>query len=339
MSSLIVPIALIDEVKPHPNADRLEVAVINGWQVVVGRGAYQPGDTVVYVPPDAVVPVEWSDRWGVTKYLSNGRVRCAKLRGEPSFGFTVAASELPEGIGQFDIDRNVADVFGITKYEPPFRASAGDAAPDHPLFVKYTDIENIRHFPSVIHGGEEVVATEKIHGTNARIGLIEGELMAGSHRLRRARPADLATSHYWFPLTVPGVELLLNDFGRQHNQVILYGEVYGRVQSLHYGIENGVAFRAFDLLVDGRYLDHDDFTRSCARYGVPIAPLVYRGPFDMAVVRRMSEGRTLAGGDHYREGVVVHPVRERHDERVGRVILKYGSDTYLLSGKDEPVAP
>ena len=84
MSSLIVPIAAIDAVMPHPNADRLEIAVIKGWQVIVSKGTYQPGDRVIYVPPDAVVPVAWSDQWNVTKYLQKGRVRCARLRGEPS---------------------------------------------------------------------------------------------------------------------------------------------------------------------------------------------------------------------------------------------------------------
>lgn len=332
MSSLIVPIAEIDAIKAHPNADRLEIAVIKGWQVIVGKGTYQPGDSVVYVPPDAVVPVEWSDRWDVTKYLSKGRVRCAKLRGEPSFGFTVSTDHLPFPL---PVGENVADFFGITKYEPPFKPSTEDAAPEHPLFSKYTDIENLRHFPDVLQAGEEVVATEKIHGGNVRIGAIDGEIMAGSHRLRRKRPDDLASSLYWFPLTLPGVESLLTALGADHKQVILYGEVYGRVQSLHYGIENGVAFRAFDLLVDGKYLDWDTLVALCGHHGVPTVPVVYQGPFSLDQVKADSEGKTLVGGTHYREGVVVHPVIERHDERVGRVILKYVSDTYLLGGKDE----
>lgn len=336
MSSLIVPIASIDAVKAHPNADRLEIAVIKGWQVIVGKGTYQPGDMVVYVPPDAVVPVEWSDRWDVTKYLSKGRVRCAKLRGEPSFGFTAPVSDLPEDVSQIDIDRNVADLFGITKYEPPFKANVEDAAPDHYLFVKYTEIENLRHFPDVLLPGEDVVITEKIHGGNVRVGSIDGELMAGSHRLRRKRPENLASSLYWFPLTLPGVAELLAAMGADYKQVILYGEVYGRVQSLHYGIENGVAFRAFDLLVDGKYLDWDTFVALCSYHDVPMVPVVAQGAVGLDQIKRHSEGHTLiVGGTHYREGVVVHPTIERHDERTGRVILKMISDTYLLGGKDE----
>lgn len=338
MSTLIVPIAEIDAVKAHPNADRLEIAVIKGWQVIVGKGTYQPGDRVIYVPPDAVVPAEWSDRWNVTKYLSNGRVRCTKLRGEPSFGFTAPINDLPEHIDQWDTDLNVADLFGITKYDPPVKVTAGDAMPDHALFVKYTDIENLRHFPNVLTEGEPVVMTEKIHGTNVRIGVIEGEVMAGSHRLRRARPENPATSHYWFPLTILGVEQLLHDLGQRHKQVILYGETYGRVQALHYGIENGVSFRAFDLLVDGRYLDWEDFRALCDQYAIPTVPVVHAGAFSLESAKAHSEGGTLVGGSHYREGVVVKPYQERTDPAVGRVVLKYVSDTYLLGGKDDPSA-
>jgi len=35
-------------------------------------------------------------------------------------------------------------------------------------------------------------------------------------------------------------------------------------------------------------------------------------------------------GDHIREGVVVKPVKERWNERVGRVIMKYIGEEYEL---------
>lgn len=336
MSSLIVPIALIDDVRAHPNAERLEIAVIKGWQVVVGKGTYKPGDKVVYVPPDAVVPVEWSDRWDVTRYLSNGRVRCAKLRGEPSFGFAVSTAHLPEDGGPWDADANVAEAFGITKYEPPFAPQAEDAAPSHALFPAYTEIENMRNFPTVLRDGEEVVFTEKIHGTNARVGIVNGEPMGGSRGVRRKRPDDPASSLYWFPFTLLGVDALLQSLAARHRQVVLFGETYGKVQRLRYGLDKGVAFRAFDLLVDGRYLDWDRFTEVCVSFDVPTVPVVYRGPFTLDRAKAASEGHTLVSGSHYREGVVCHPVVERDDPRIGRVILKYVSDTYLLGGKDEP---
>jgi RNA ligase (TIGR02306 family) len=329
MSSLIVEICRIEKILPHPNADKLELAHIKGWQVVIGKDLYQPGQLVTYVPIDSLLPAPLSDRLGVTKYLSSGRVRCAKLRGEPSFGllFPREDESLAEGT-------DVAARYGITKYLPPVRPSAGDAAPESQLFASYTSIENLRNFPGVFVDGEPVLITEKIHGTNCRVGLVEGEWMAGSKDIRRTRPSDeaLSNSTYWFPTTVPGVKALVEELGRDHRQVVLFGEVYGsKIQSLAYGKVGQFGFTAFDLLVDGRYLDSEDFEARCDRHGVPRVPALFRGPFALDQVKALSVGDTTLGAKHIREGVVVKPQKERSDPKVGRVIMKYIGDDYLLS--------
>ena len=327
MSTLIVEVCRIEKVLPHANADALELAQIKGWQCVIPKGRYLADDLVTYIPIDAVIPLEHSDRWGFTKYLSSGRVRCAKLRGEPSFGVIVDREDKAwaEGV-------DVKDYYGITKYIPPVKMSAGDAAPPHPLFGEYTDVENLRNFPSVFMAGEEVVVTEKIHGTNCRIGLIEGEWMAGSMSVRRVRPERLTDSIYWQPMEMPGVQTLLESLGQSARQAILFGEIFGsRVQNLNYGQIGVLGFRAFDLLVEGKYLDTDLFLAACAEFGVPTVPVLYRGPYALETVKALSEGATTLEADHIREGVVVRPFRERTDPKVGRVCLKYIGDPYLFA--------
>jgi RNA ligase (TIGR02306 family) len=328
MSSLIVEVCQIDKVLAHPNADVLELAHVKGWQCVVPKGRYVAGSVVTYIPIDSVLPIGLSDRLNITKYLSKQRVRCAKLRGEPSFGVIMDVEDpaWPPGL-------DVRERYGITKYEPPIRAGVSDAEPDHPLFTSYTDIENMRNFPVVIQDGEEVVATEKIHGTNCRVGLVDDSLMvAGSKGVRRKRPDDekIATDLYWFPWSLTPVNSLVKSFSPAR-QVILFGEVYGKVQSLRYGV-SGIAFRAFDLVVDGKYLDYDEFVTACQTHGVETVPLVYRGPFSLDAVKAVAAGNsTMPGAEHIREGVVVRPVRERSDPKTGRVILKYINDDYLFA--------
>lgn len=318
----------IERVLPHGNADALELAQIKGWQCVIPKGRYLAGDLVTYVPIDSIIPVEHSDRWGITKYLSNGRVRCARLRGEPSFGVIVDRDDKAWAEGL-----DVKDFYGITKYVPPIRLNAGDAAPSHALFVEYTDVENLRNFPDVLREGEEVVATEKIHGTNARLGMIEGELMAGSMSVRRLRPEVLEGSVYWGPLAIDGVRALIESLGQDHRQVILFGEVFGsKIQNLGYGQEKGtLGFRAFDLMLDGKYVSVDRFADLCAEFDVPAVPVLYRGRYDLSVIKTHSEGNTTLGSDHIREGVVVKPVVERVDPKVGRVCLKYIGNQYLFA--------
>jgi RNA ligase (TIGR02306 family) len=347
MAECIVEVCRIERVFPHPNADALELAHIKGWQCVVPIGRYRAGDLVTYVPIDSMIPLEHADRWGITRYLSvksveadmpmpvaAGRVRCARLRGEPSFGVIVDLEDRAWAEGQ-----DVKAHYGIFKYVPPLKPTAGDAEPPHPLFVEYTDVENLRNFPDVLEEGEEVVVTEKIHGTNCRVGLIEGELMAGSMSVRRKRPErdeQMGASTYWFPLTVPGVRELVETLGAERRQLILFGEVYGsKVQDLHYGCKGSLGFRAFDILADGKYLDAEEFLEACRRFGVETAPVVWGGPYAMPKVQELSRGNTMLGDGHIREGVVVKPLRERTHPKVGRVILKYIGDQYLLSKSAE----
>jgi RNA ligase (TIGR02306 family) len=345
MSSVIANVVEIEEVHPHPNADRLFLARIKGWQAVIrkredGSPEFAPGERVVFIPPDSTLPREMAERLGVVGYLSERTnaegdrelvVRQVRLRGEPSFGLVVRPDDPSWPVGT-----DVREHYGIGKFRPPVRFSAGDSEANHPLFQRYTEIENLRNFPDVFAPGEEVLVTEKIHGTNARIGWVEGALLAGSHGLQRKRPEPeaMATNTYWFPATLEPVRSLLDELRREHAVAILYGEIYGsRVQNLHYGRRDGLGFAAFDVLVGEHYLDWDDFAALCARHGVSPVPLLAREPFSLARVAELSRGQTTLPDQHIREGVVVRPAAERFDPQVGRAILKYLSDDYLLNDK------
>jgi RNA ligase (TIGR02306 family) len=345
MSSVIADVVEVDSVAPHPNADRLMLARIKGWQAVIrkredGSPEFAPGERVVFIPPESTLPRDMAESLGVTSYLAERTnaegqrelvVRQVRLRGEPSFGLVVRPADPAWPVGT-----DVREHYGIGKYRPPVKFSAGDAEPAHPLFQRYTDIENLRHFPDVLAPGEQVVVSEKIHGTNARIGWVEGTLLAGSHGLQRRRPEpeQMAANTYWFPATLEPVRSLLDELRQSGPAVILYGEIYGaRVQSLHYGRREGLGFAAFDVLVGEHYLDHDAFVALCGRHGVATVPVLERGPFSLERVAALSRGQTALPGRHIREGVVVRPIVERFDPRIGRVILKYLSDDYLLDDK------
>ncbi len=341
MSTIKVEVTTIDDVRPHSNADTLELATIGGWQVCVKKGVYRDGDPVVYFEQDTVLPREIADRMGVTQYLSEKTnidgervlvIRRVRLRGEPSFGLVVS----PEP--GMEVGQEVADFYGAVKFYPPVKLLAGDSDTNDPRFPTYTEMENMRSYPRVIAEGEEVVASEKIHGTNCRVGFVvdDGErvLMAGSRALRRKRPESdeaMRRSTYWYPHLLPGVVSLLGDlWSRGYQQAILFGEVYGRgIQAYTYG-QNTLAFRAFDVMVEGAYWNYDDFEQLCRQHGVETVPVVYRGPFSLPVIKQLSEGPSLVGGSHGREGVVVKPASERTDPTIGRVILKYIGDAYLF---------
>lgn len=339
--SLIVPVVTVRNARPHPNADKLDLVEVLGYQMVTGKGRWQDGMLAVYFPADTVLPDEWVDKFNVRPYVGSGnRIKRARLRGEPSFGLIVEPADPSWQEGQ-----NVADHYGATQYRPPLRQgndAVGFAPYDNeidPLFDKYTDIEDGRLLYDKFLPGEEVVVSEKIHGRNCRVGIVDGQVVAGSMTARRERPADVGSDMFWGPWADARVEALLTDLARAYKVVILYGEVYGPgVQSMNYGVRDGRGFRAFDICVDGRYLDFDGFARACDMHGVPRVPVLYRGPFDLAAVKGLANGQTTLGGDHIREGVVVRTSTERRDPTIGRMVLKIIGDEFDLSKHKEKEA-
>lgn len=395
-TEVFVPVVIIEDVRVHPNAEKLELATVLGYQIVIPKGKYKNGDKLIYFPPDTLLPAKWADLWNVRTYLKGAnkeRVGSINLRHQVSHGLLI---DFPQD-QNWEVGDNVAEFFGATKYEPPVRVTCGDAAPDDPLFPKYMDIKNLRHYPHVFNDGEMVSATEKTHGTNSRAGICDGIEKAGSMEIPRKLPCryylkkDIAPeivsalgdcfdqlpelldmtiklngdvraklheagikrdelydavqctlddkmlelNTYWFPWTIPAVKnLLYGEYAKRNaKQVIIFGEVYGRAiqKKFNYGAIDKLGYRAFDLIIDGRYLGVDEFRQVCSDYGVEMMPEVYRGPYDIETIRKLAEGKTQIGGDHIKEGLVVKSLSDRVDSRLGRLCFKYVSDTFIAN--------
>ena len=371
MSSLIVKVCIVDKVEKHSNADKLEICQIRGWKVITVKDQFKEGDKCVYFPPDTVMPKILSDRLGVTKYLhrtannpNEGRVKVARLRGEKSYGLIMVCENL-----DWELEHDVANFYNVTKWEPPQRCTDGDAEKPHVAFIKYTDIENYRNFPDVIKEGEEVVFSEKLHGSNARLACIvdndeQGnsvfKFMVGSHNVRRKEIGivkralrdeegnivvdsegnytiieETRKCQFWECLT-DNVKNLLQDVSENKYNVILFGEMIGKnIQDMDYNVKFG--FRAFDILVNDKYLDFDQKQSLFIKHSVESVPILYRGPFSKQKVEEFVDGFTTmclpeqAGNFKGREGIVITPTKERNDftKYGGRVILKAVSFDYL----------
>lgn len=348
-SSLIVEVCQIDEVKAHENADSLELITVKGWQSVVKKDMYKKGDKIIFIPPDALIPDNLADSLNLRPYLTGpnkDRVKCVRLRGEMSFGLVI---NIPEG-KNWEVGYDCADDLGITKYIPPVRDLIGDMAPEDPYFGKYTDMENGRNFPNVFTPGEMVVATEKIDGSNDRIGIsistdengnIFYEWKAGSHKVKRKRPEDISQSIYWLPYSNENVRDLISYLHEElpeKRQVILFGEIYGKslggMKELNYGKPSELDFRAFDIKINDRYINYSDFKFYCDKFNVKTVPLIDIFHFSFEKCLEASTGDSILakenGATHIREGAVIKPIEERIDPKIGRVILKVLNNDYLL---------
>lgn len=339
-------------IAPHPDADRLDIATIDGYQCIVGRGLWKTGDVGVYIPEQAVLPDPLIEEMELTGRLAGSgknRVKAIRLRGVLSQGLLYRPENAVPGL--IEEGRDYAADLDIKKWEPEiplhlagstYRAPTNSYGASIPT---YTEIENIKKFPDVLTPGEEVVAVEKCHGT-CTIIYFDGERFHVTSKgiAKRGLALERTDSNvYWrafesLPDSLTSWASGINPYFLAPGPgFALYGETWG-VQDLMYGLTKGqVRFAAFDMArADGTFLDYGDFTRLMSDLSIPILPTIYRGPYDYELIRNLSEGaETISGGaKHIREGVVVRPVKERHVLGLGRVIVKSVGEGYLLRKGD-----
>ena len=194
-----------------------------------------------------------------------------------------------------------------------------------------------------------------VHNSNIRIGLIrthyiyqnnknifvnlyniikyifnKEKFVIGSHNVQR-KINLFKKSIYQLPLNDQNkkfLSFLKKKFKAQ--SVILFGEIYGsKIQDLSY--DTNPTYKFFDIYIDGKYVDFEDFIKYTSQFDIPIVPILYQGKFSYDIIKELSKGNTTLGNQsHIREGVVVKPVEERTHDNLGRVILKFINDDYLI---------
>ncbi|MHA1437906.1 MAG: RNA ligase (ATP) [Promethearchaeota archaeon] len=359
MSKLIVEACKIEKVENHPNADRLDIVTVKGWNCIVGRDNYKVGDVVIYCPPDSVIPDDIIEKYNLEYLKKNGRVGTVKLRGYISQGLIL---DIPKEFSRYaKVGMDFAKMLKITKYEPPtpsFQQSTGKITKKkkNPLFDRYTEIENIKNYNGVFQDCDDVVITEKIHGTNFRAGILDispgkgiigklkflfqkyilkqsKEFVYGSHNVQLgafSRRTFYKKNVYAEIAKRYDLVNKLNTTGAQN--IIIYGEIYGAgiQKGYEYGLEDiDVVF--FDVKINGRYMSFDEFELFCKSRNLPIVPVLYEGDYSEEIRQKYSKGKSiLCPKQKIREGCVIKSLFEENNPRVGRKILKSVNDDYLL---------
>jgi RNA ligase (TIGR02306 family) len=330
MSTHSVSIIEIGEVRPHQNAERLEIVPVNGWQAVVRKGEFKPGDRAIYIEPDYTVP---TDRPEFAFLAKDGkerhRLKAVRLRGVLSFGLLIP---VPAALADRLVGEDVMEALAIERYVPAMRASlaASDALPEAEwprLYAPKFDVESYQKWPDIIEPDEQVWVTEKVDGASARYVWHDGRLHIGS----RSQWLKDEGTHIW--KRALDAAPAIRSWCEAHPDVILFGEVYGWVQSLRYGAEPGeVRFAAFAALDRDAWIDLPDLHARLMAAGVPVAPMLWRGPLDLAAVQEVAEADSaLSTETQMCEGVVIVPERQRRHPEIGRVALKLISNRFWES--------
>lgn len=166
MSRNLVTIRTVAEIKPIANADMIELAVVDGWQLVTKKGEFKVGDRAVYLEIDSFLPCrpefEFLRRSSYKKMGEEEgfRLKSIKLRGEISQGLLLPLSVV--NLTGDENDEDLASLLGVTLYEPPIPAQlAGKVVGMFPSFIQKTDQERVQNLTGKLWGkGETVIYTD-----------------------------------------------------------------------------------------------------------------------------------------------------------------------------------
>lgn len=146
----LASIRTISEIAAIPNADSIEVATVDGWELVIRKGEFKPGDIAVYVECDSWVPHD------LAPFLSKGstpreyggvfgnRLRTVKLRGQISQGLLLPVSVLSDI--SVAVGDDVTEYLNIQKWEAPIPAElSGTVIGGFPSFIPKTDENRVQN--------------------------------------------------------------------------------------------------------------------------------------------------------------------------------------------------
>ena len=323
----LASIQIITDIRPIEGADRIEAATVLGYQTVIKRGEFSPGDLCVWHEPDTVAAekpeYEFLRKQGF-------RLKVSRFKGQVSQGLALPLTVLPSG--NYAAGDDVTVPTGIRKYEKPLSPNlVGVAKGAFPSWMPKTDEPNLRSFPAALEEftGRDCVITQKVDGTSGTFYLRSGEFGVCTRNLELL---DDPASMFW---RVAGEHRLREALATLGGDFALQGEVHGQgIQGNHLGMK-GVSFVAFNLFDISKhaYGDHKTLEEFCRTTGLPMVRIVWRGKFRFTLPELVA----LASAQDYApgqpaEGIVIRPVEEARSRILesGRLSAKVISERYAL---------
>ncbi len=312
----LATIRRVTEITSIPGADAIECARVDGWQVVVKKGEFQPGVPAVYFEIDSWIPQS------IAPFLYKGReyngvpgakLKTIKLRGQLSQGLLLPISALSGYLPEMLVDGlDVTETLGIQKWEAPevqmVGSLGGKPRGNFPGFLRKTDQERIQNIACHLwgshncayHGPYEV--TEKLDGTSLTVYRTEDGIGVCSRNL------DLQESDFSVYWNVARSSGAIDFLQSQPPGFAIQGEIVGPgIQKNPYNLQTPkfFVFDVYDIAAEAYLLPsaRELFLFQSGLESVPVLKFGYlqEGLSDTLVE---AEGKSVLNAGTEREGLV-----------------------------------
>lgn len=333
----VATIERIAEINPHPNADALELAKINGWQVCVKKNEFKVNSLCIYITVDSILDDCPQYEFLRSKHF---RIKTIKLRGALSQGIAFPISLLKSfGHDIVPLDDNiegtdVADFVKAKHYEKPVPANlAGQVKGYRPSYIKKTDEDNIKSNPGIINElfDKPYVITLKVDGSSGTFYVKDNLFGVCSRNLELKRDDNNA---FWKVAVKYDLENKIKQYFVNKN-IALQGEVYGPgIQDNLLGVSE-ISFAAFNLFdIDNQvYLGHFDLLNFTSIMNIPMVTVLEIGNnFNYTLDQLQTKANELVyPRGNLAEGIVIRTVTETYSETLrGRLSGKVVSEPFEL---------
>jgi hypothetical protein len=341
----LASIKTVSQLLPIEGKDRIELAIIDAWQVIVKKGEFTIGDSCVFCEIDSVLPDKEEFEFLRSKKF---RIKTMKMGGVLSQGICFPMSFLP--VGKYEVEQDVTEIMGVTKYEPneenvvdtestglkgrqfqhpiykflfrwkffrtllmPKKMNKG-----FPAFISMTDETRVQNIPFVFNNKDiEYVVREKIDGCSMTVFLRrlkkkfpwqkEAFDFGVCSRTVRLWTSSDGSPHYWRAVEKYNLKEVLEDLIGDKEFVAIQGEIRDpKVQGNKYKVTE-TDFHAFNLI-------YPDGKVACLlaepileEYGIPWCPLIEARYTLPETVNELLDYSTAQSvvGDTLREGIVL----------------------------------
>lgn len=329
----------IDWIKPIEGKDRIALAGVLGWTVIVQKSDYEVGQKCVFCEIDSVFPEKPEFEFLRSKKF---RIKTMKMSGVLSQGICFPLSILPDG--NYEIGVDVTDIIGITQYEPTMdKEETSDTENEKtvrkypkflmrwawfrklvlpkkqskgfPSFISKTDETRIQNAPFYLEMDCNYVATEKVDGQSSSFTL---QRIKGKHFWNRdtydfavcsrnLRKWKKDTSSFWSVAEKYNIEQILHQLIGDNEWVAIQGEcVASNVQGNKYKVTEPDLY-VFNLIYPSGRVGSVEAKKIVGEYGLKFVPIIDESVnlkgMSVADVLKYATGKSQLY-DTLREGIV-----------------------------------
>ena len=303
----LATIRTVKSILPIEGADRIELAVVDGWKCVIKKGEFSEGDSVVYCEIDSFLPIrEEFEFLRKSSFKKMGddegfRLRTVKLRGQISQGLLIDPAVLNR---ECSVGEDVTAELGILKYEPPIPAClTGSVVGPFPSAISKTDEERIQNLASDYgsYQNKPFFVSEKLDGTSFTAFFDKEFGVCG----RNWEYAEDEKNSYWQAVNNLGLREKMSKLGRR---LAIQGELLGPgIQNNRYGLKSQqlFVFNVFDIQAYG-YLEKEEMNSVSQTLGLEVVPFIdnLKVPDTIDEILEFAQGKSVLNSQTEREGLV-----------------------------------